>query len=60
TLGKKIRNFKTEKVPYAIVIGDKEVSEKKVSVESRDAGKVGEMSPDNLIIKLKEEITERK
>lgn len=60
TLGKKIRNYKTEKIPYAIVIGDKEVVEKKVSVESRDMGKVGEMSADDLVIKLKEEISARK
>ncbi len=60
SLGKKIRNAKTEKVPYMLVIGDKEVSENKVSVESRDAGNLGQMSPDDLIIKLKDEIKERK
>ncbi|MEK7227465.1 MAG: threonine--tRNA ligase [Patescibacteria group bacterium] len=60
TLSKKIRNFKIEKVPYALVIGDKEVADKKVSVESRDAGNLGQMSPDDLIIKLKDEIKERK
>src|SRR6185369_10533206 len=60
TLGKKIRNYKTEKIPYALVIGDKEVSEKKVSVESRDAGKVGEMSADEVVLKLKEEIQTKK
>ncbi len=60
TLGKKIRNTKTEKVPYALVIGDKEVAEKKISVESRDAGKVGEMSIEDLVSKLSQEIKERK
>ncbi|MDO8424228.1 MAG: threonine--tRNA ligase [bacterium] len=60
TLGKKIRNFKTEKVPYALVIGDKEVSENKVTVESRDQGKAGESSIEDLIDKLKTEIKERK
>ncbi len=70
TLGKKVRNGKSEKIPYLLVIGDKEMSEKKVSVEGRDpapqqAGdgarsKLGEMSPDDLVIKLKEEIKERK
>jgi threonyl-tRNA synthetase len=60
TLGKKIRNAKTEKVPYALVIGDKEVGDKKITVESRDDGNVGTMSPDELVIKLKEEIKERK
>ncbi len=60
TLGKKIRNAKEEKVPYALVIGDKELTEKKVTVESRDAGKVGEMSADDIVIKLKEEIQAKK
>lgn len=60
TLGKKIRNWKTEKVPYALVIGDKEVSDKKVAVESRDNGALGQMSIDDLVIKLKEETKEKK
>lgn len=60
TLGKKVRNAKTEKVPYTIVIGDKEVADKKVSVESRDAGKVGDMTLEDLVLKLKEEIKDRK
>ncbi|MEX2010437.1 MAG: threonine--tRNA ligase, partial [Parcubacteria group bacterium] len=41
TLGKKIRNAKTEKVPYSLVIGDKEVEGNKVTVESRDNGNQG-------------------
>ncbi len=60
TLGKKIRNAKTEKVPYALVIGDKELAEKKVTVESRDAGKLGESTVEDLIEKLKTEIKEKK
>lgn len=60
TLGKKIRNSKTEKVPYALVIGDKEVAEKKVTVESRDAGKLDAMTVEDLVSKLTQEIKERK
>lgn len=60
TLGKKIRNMKTEKVPYALIIGDKELADKKVTVESRDAGNLGVMSPEELVEKLKAEIKERK
>lgn len=36
SMGKKIRNAKKEKLPYFIVIGDKEVESKTVTVESRD------------------------
>ena len=60
SLGKKIRNSKTEKVPYVLVIGDKEVSGKKVTIESRDSGNLGTSSIEELTIKLKEEIKDRK
>ena len=58
SLGKKIRNFKTEKVPYALVLGDKEVSEEKVTLESRDGDKQ-ELRVEELISKLQQEITTR-
>lgn len=54
-LGKKIRNVKQQKYPYYLVIGDAEVKNKTVTLESRDQGKIGEMSPDDLLTKLKEE-----
>jgi threonyl-tRNA synthetase len=60
SLGKKIRNAKTEKVFYMLVIGDKEVTENKVTLESRDVGKIGEFDVESLVVKLKEEIRERK
>ncbi len=60
TLGKKIRGAKTEKVPYALVIGDKEVSDKNVTVESRDKGNMGTQTIEELVEKLKAEIKDRK
>ncbi|MBI4086385.1 threonine--tRNA ligase [Candidatus Kaiserbacteria bacterium] len=60
TLGKKIRDWKLSKSPYALVIGDKEVEGKQVTIESRDNGKLGESSVDALIERLKKEITEKK
>lgn len=54
-LGKKIRKCKTEKIPYFLVIGDKEIETKNITVESRDAGNLGEMKIDDLIEKLVEE-----
>jgi threonyl-tRNA synthetase len=35
-MGKKIRNAKKDKLPYFVVIGDKEVANKTVTLESRD------------------------
>ncbi len=60
TLGKMIRLAKTEKVPYIIVIGDKELAEKQATLESRDAGNLGMMNLDDLAMKLKGEIENKK
>ncbi|MBI2086709.1 MAG: threonine--tRNA ligase [Candidatus Zambryskibacteria bacterium] len=60
TLGKKVRNAKHERVPYLVVIGNKETADKNISVESRNRGNLGSKSPDDFLIELKEEIKERK
>lgn len=60
SLGKKIRNAKTERIPYMLVIGDKEVSENKVTLESRSDEKLGQIGIEQLVSKLKQEIKERK
>jgi threonyl-tRNA synthetase len=59
-LGKKIRDGKIEKIPYLLVVGDKEVESKMVSVESRDAGKLDAMSISDFISRATEEIKTRK
>ncbi len=59
-LGKKVRAAKVEKIPYWLVIGDKEVEAKKVSLESHDQGQLGQISPSELIVKLTQEIAEKK
>ncbi|RJR13117.1 threonine--tRNA ligase [Candidatus Parcubacteria bacterium] len=59
SLGKKIRNAKTEKVPYILVVGDEEMSAKTVAVESRGKGKVGALSISDTLAHLKKEIAER-
>ncbi len=58
TLGKKIRNAKTQKIPYLLVIGDKEVEYREVTVESR-AEKVGSMSIDKFLERIQKEIEEK-
>lgn len=60
SLGKKIRNAKTLKIPYMLVIGDKEVSENKITLESRNDEKLGQIGIEELISKLKQEIKDRK
>jgi threonyl-tRNA synthetase len=36
SMGKKIRNAKKDRLPYFVVVGDKEVAEKSVTLESRN------------------------
>ena len=42
-----------------LVIGDKEVEERKVTIENRDKGNQGTLEIDELIVKLKNEITKK-
>ncbi len=55
-IGYKIREAQLEKVPYMLVIGDKEVNENKVSVRSRKEGDIGAVLVDEFISKIKYEI----
>jgi threonyl-tRNA synthetase len=41
SLGKKIRGAKIQKIPYFLVIGDKEVEANTATLESRDKGQLG-------------------
>ncbi len=49
SLGKKIRQAKLDKVPFFLVLGDKETEKKTIMVESRDKGKVGEKTTEEFI-----------
>jgi threonyl-tRNA synthetase len=58
--GKKIRNAKTARIPYFIIIGDKDMEANKVTLESRDKGQIGQLSAEEAVKKLAEEIKDRK
>ncbi|MCD6152868.1 MAG: threonine--tRNA ligase [Syntrophobacterales bacterium] len=53
-LGYKIREGQMQKVPYMLVIGDKEVESKTISPRQRDGKNLGAMSVDNFISLVKE------
>ncbi|MBZ4646419.1 MAG: thrZ [Clostridia bacterium] len=55
-IGYKIREAQLEKVPYMLVIGDKEVESKSVAVRSRKEGDQGTMPVDSFINKILEEV----
>ena len=55
TLSKEIRNAQREKVPYMLVLGDKEVESEQVAIRSRDEGKQEVLKLEEFIKKLKAE-----
>ncbi len=55
-IGYKIREAQLEKVPYMLLVGDKEVEAGTVSVRSRKDGEKGAMSVDEFIGMIQEEI----
>ena len=55
-IGYKIRKAQLEKVPYMLVLGAKEKDANLVAVRSRKDGDVGQMSLEQFISKIKEEI----
>ncbi len=59
-LGGKVRDAKTNKMPYWIVIGDKEIEAGAITLESRDAGQLGQMNRDDLVTKITKEIKDKK
>src|SRR6478609_415888 len=59
-IGKKIRDTELMRVPYMLVIGEKEMNEGKASVRRQGKGDLGAKLVEDFINFLKEEITERK
>ncbi|OHB15817.1 MAG: threonine--tRNA ligase [Candidatus Zambryskibacteria bacterium RIFOXYC1_FULL_39_10] len=59
-LGKKVRATKNEKIPYWIVVGDKEVESKEFTLESREGNKLESLSSQKLLDLLQKQIKEKK
>ena len=55
-IGYKIREAQLQKVPYMLIIGDKEVEANSVGVRSRKDGDIGQMSVEEFVQKIQEEI----
>lgn len=51
-LGYKIRESSMQRIPYLLIVGEKEATHKKVNVRSRDRGELGEMTFDGFISQL--------
>ena len=59
-MGGKIRDAKNNKIPYTIIIGDKDIEAGKISVESRDNGQLGQIDLNEFIEKIQEERKNKK
>ena len=59
-VGYKIREAQLEKVPYMIVVGDKDIENNVISVRSRKDGDKGSMSVDEFIAAALDEINEKR
>ena len=58
-IGKKIRDTELMKVPYMLVVGEKEMNEEKVSVRRQGKGDIGSRHIDEFLIDLVKEVRER-
>ncbi len=58
-IGYKIRQSQMEKVPYMLVIGDREAEAGQVSVRKRGVGESGAMSIEALLEQMQREIDEK-
>lgn len=59
SLGKKIRQAKTKKTPYILVVGDKEIDERTVNVENRDTDGQHALGLEEFLAKIQKEIKTR-
>ena len=58
-IGKKIRDTELMKVPYMLVIGEKEMTESKASVRRQGKGDLGAKVVDEFISGIRSEIEDR-
>lgn len=60
TVPAKVKDAETIRIPYILVVGDKEEKEKTLAVRSKGSNKIETMKTDNFIHLIKEEIEKRK
>ncbi len=59
SVSKKIREAELDWVPFIIVVGQKEIKSKKLSVRIRKTGKIEKMKTDKFVEKIKKEIADK-
>jgi threonyl-tRNA synthetase len=58
-IGYKIREAQLQKIPYMLVVGEKEMQNGNVSVRGRKAGDLGAMTPDAFLAKAAKEVRDK-
>jgi threonyl-tRNA synthetase len=58
-IGYKIRNATLRKVPYLVIIGDREVSEQRVTVRKRSGENIGPLTIEEFIMMIKDKIKDK-
>jgi threonyl-tRNA synthetase len=59
TVQSKVKDAEIMRIPYSIVLGDKEEKEKTLAVRAKGSSKIESLNIDNFIVKLSREIKER-
>lgn len=59
SLGFRIRDAEKQKAPYFLILGDKEIKNKKVAARERGKGDIGQMTIEGFIAKIKREINNK-
>ena len=59
-VSKKIREGEIQKIPYLLVVGDKEIKSKSVRIRQRGKGDTGEMKLEKFLEKVKTEEEKKK
>ncbi|MBI5206314.1 MAG: threonine--tRNA ligase [Candidatus Firestonebacteria bacterium] len=60
SISAKIRGAEMGKIPYMLIIGDKEIEENVVSIRKKNVGDIGKMKLEEFIINIQKEIREKK
>ena len=60
SLNKRVRNAEKQRVPYVVIIGDEEVTNKTVAIRDRRNKEQYNLTQDEFMVKLKKQLTEGK
>ena len=58
-IGYKIREAQLRKIPYMLVVGDKEIESNAVAVRSREEGDIGQRDADEFLARMEKEIANK-